>query len=1040
MTELRRGLLVALVCALGSGCSECNAPPGQTYYERNIEPILLQKCAGNTSGCHAANVDDPYAFAAGNFDVTSFANVQKRRDVLTRFGAYPQPLLLVKAIAPETVDASDPGARLQFQYGTDPTDPTGQTPAFHDIEVLHAGGAILQLNSDAYFALQTWLQNGATADGLAPATPAQKGNGTCSDSIPSDFSIATFMSNPNYAAGLASFTANVQPIFNAHGCTSSNCHGAPQSDFYITCGTSPDELAFNFTQAWSFVNNPVDDSPILQVPLAVGAGGRGHTGGDQFAGTDDPDYLAIQSWASTIGTLDFANGDPVKQFFQDNVQPILIARGCSFEACHSPEATNDLKLRSGVQGFFSAVALEKNYELLKDDFTAMEFPDIRRGRAIAKTVLGNDFRLTTVGGISHRGGPVLETPGFAADPLGSALQPPTPPCTDPTAAATPFCIIQQWVDMERAAMPADVSPMDAGDSLPIVYVDRPAGQTAGRLEFDTFQGGADLRTVAITFATDFGRDYTVTGASDTLLTNCGLGASPDIGRPDVKNDGDTVAFAGRPSAAMPWRIYTVSIATKACAQVDTATPAGMIHDFDPAWSPDGTYLAFASTRGKGGSGPVETRVQPRPQSDIWRMELPSGAPEQMTVLSNSEVNPHFIREGRMVMSTEKASDGFYQVSGRRINWDLTDYHPLLAQRKDSPYISATDTSLMDTDPSIGYSQATDIREEPDGNYELILSDSQNGIPDLPGGAGALAQFNRSIGPFEALRADNGFLPSVTILGSSTATGYKTTPNSRMVGAAVDGYRAPFTMPDGQIMVSYAAQLLTLAWDLVLVDPTTNAQTSLGIPAVNGAVCDAVLAYKWPARTTYENRRQLVFGGNADPTDPTHATLYMPDAPMVFTLLTGNLRRGRPVDAFRAATQLAVYSEGMCPAGACSRTTDGIYQSRMLLGKAPLQSDGSVRVKLPAQTGLVFELQDGGGNPISTMREEHQLGPGETVSMGVAETTTNASGQTVQMFDAVCGGCHGSVSGQELDIAVTADALTGASSSVSQTMSPVQVGN
>jgi len=63
---LRRGILAAVV-ALGA-CS--SAPPGRTYYQRNIEPILLQKCAGNTSGCHAANVDDPYQFAAGNFDVT----------------------------------------------------------------------------------------------------------------------------------------------------------------------------------------------------------------------------------------------------------------------------------------------------------------------------------------------------------------------------------------------------------------------------------------------------------------------------------------------------------------------------------------------------------------------------------------------------------------------------------------------------------------------------------------------------------------------------------------------------------------------------------------------------------------------------------------------------------------------------------------------------------------------------------------------------------------------------------------------------------
>jgi hypothetical protein len=39
---------------------------------------------------------------------------------------------------------------------------------------------------------------------------------------------------------------------------------------------------------------------------------------------------------------------------------------------------------------------------------------------------------------------------------------------------------------------------------------------------------------------------------------------------------------------------------------------------------------------------------------------------------------------------------------------------------------------------------------------------------------------------------------------------------------------------------------------------------------------------------------------------------------------------------------------------------------------------------------------------------------------------------------VCGGCHGSVSGVELEIAVDADALTGASVSKSRDSGPVSV--
>jgi hypothetical protein len=151
--------------------------------------------------------------------------------------------------------------------------------------------------------------------------------------------------------------------------------------------------------------------------------------------------------------------------------------------------------------------------------------------------------------------------------------------------------------------------------------------------------------------------------------------------------------------------------------------------------------------------------------------------------------------------------------------------------------------------------------------------------------------------------------------------------------------------------------------------------------------------------------------------------------MLFTVLTGNLRRGRPVDAFRPAKFLAVYSEGMCPAANCSAGSNGIFEQRALLGEAPLADDGSVRVKLPAETGIVFELRDGDHKPIVTMGEEHQLGPGEHISMGVSQA----------LFDVVCAGCHGSVSGHELDVGVSPDALTGASQSMTATADPMSVG-
>src|SRR6185295_12600607 len=155
----------------------------------NIEPILTQKCAGNTSGCHSTNAGDPFQFAAGNLDVTSFENVQKRRDLLAPFGAYSYPLLLIKAVAPSMPNPTDPN-KLYVQYGD----------KFVPIDVLHAGAGVIDVGSPAYITLQTWLENGATENGLKPPTPPQTGNGNCSTAVPSGFNAAMYTSNASFGA------------------------------------------------------------------------------------------------------------------------------------------------------------------------------------------------------------------------------------------------------------------------------------------------------------------------------------------------------------------------------------------------------------------------------------------------------------------------------------------------------------------------------------------------------------------------------------------------------------------------------------------------------------------------------------------------------------------------------------------------------------------------------------------------------------------------------------------------------------------------
>lgn len=980
---MRRLLVVVLLAAAACGG---DPPPGRTYYQRNIEPILVQSCAGNTSGCHATNPDDPSQVAAGNFDVTSFDNVQKRRDLLRPFGPYQVPLLLVKSVAPGELD-------LAYR------------DRFLDVDVLHVGGPILQVGSDAYLTLLSWTENGATANGLLPPSPPRPGTGPCTPDVPAGFDPAPFTGHPQFPE----FSTVIMPILS--GCNSGSCHGAPQSDFFLTCGVNETQLAFNFAQTWAFVDDPVDESQFLRVPLARGAGGGPHTGGDQLTSRDDAAYRLLENFAAAVGPRTYGVGDAGRTFFADHVQPMLLTRGCAFEACHSPGASNDLKLRSGSQGFFSPVSLERNYHVLKHEFMAMELPDVRRGRAVAKTILDVD------GGIAHRGGPVMG----AGD--ASVCGPFDPQAEDPR----PICVMQEWLRIERAAMIArgEIDPLGAGSTVPLVFVDRAATHVADPLQFDTYQPGSDLRVADV----DLGANGRITGAgaSVSLLGGCGVTtATADVRGPDVRHDGVTIAFAMRTSASDPLGIWTVNVDGTNCQRITPAEPDrnGLeLHHFDPAWSPDGESIVYASTRGSDAVGPTVSRKRFLPQSDLWRMRRDGSMREQLTYLTGSELNPQMMREGRITMTTEKVSGDLYQLAGRRMNWDSTDYHPLLAQRAVSKYADPADPAA--TRPSVGYAQATDIREDRNGNFLAIFSDV-----GARGGAGALAVFNRSIGPFEVGRraTDPGFLESVRMVDPA-ATG--------RVGSATQGaYRNPTGSTDGRIIVSYAAfsgdlgTATSLDWDVVVIDPVTAQRTVLAGGA--GAQVDAVLAIKQPAHAPYFNRRQLVFGGRAD-RDATggRAILHFPDAPMVFTLLTGNLRRGRPVDDFRRARQLAVYAEAPAPAGTTSGSgPGGIFEQRTLLGRARLaDADGSTKISVPAGVPVVLELQDDAGNPIVNVGEEYQAFAGEMTNIGVSE----------DFFDSVCGGCHGSVTGSELDVTLTPDALTGASESASADDTPQRIG-
>src|SRR5204863_9600020 len=91
-------------------------------------------------------------------------------------------------------------------------------------EIRHAGGKPIQPNSDAFYDLKRWLDNGANRDGIAPAEKPGIGVGLCNTALPpASRRVAVDTSTPGYQT----FVEKVQPFLLA-SCAYGTCHSPPQ--------------------------------------------------------------------------------------------------------------------------------------------------------------------------------------------------------------------------------------------------------------------------------------------------------------------------------------------------------------------------------------------------------------------------------------------------------------------------------------------------------------------------------------------------------------------------------------------------------------------------------------------------------------------------------------------------------------------------------------------------------------------------------------------------------------------------------------------
>jgi hypothetical protein len=312
------------------------------------------------------------------------------------------------------------------------------------------------------------------------------------------------------------------------------------------------------------------------------------------------------------------------------------------------------------------------------------------------------------------------------------------------------------------------------------------------------------------------------------------------------------------------------------------------------------------------------------------------------------------------------------------------------------------------------------------NFALVAAEL-----DAVDGGGSIMIVNRSVGPDQNDRdpEDRAYIHSVT-----AALRGALAPESGV-------FRSPAALPSGRILASCALSASDPAagphhFDLCELDPTAvDRAPRLLYRDANAVVVEAAPIWVRAPRAVFQSRPDEPNGSTRVEAGQSDAIVHITDFPLLSTLLFANTRTGRPIP--ETVKGIAIYESRPPPNSARSfaelssgRTSDSLgelFEDLRPLGQAPLAEDGSVRVRLPGGVPIELAVLGAGAQALEfdngapfqgpiRQREELQFYPGERAKQSMPR----------RLFNGVCAGCHGSITGRELDIVVNVDVLGSAS--------------
>ena len=541
----------------------------------------------------------------------------------------------------------------------------------------------------------------------------------------------------------------------------------------------------------------------------------------------------------------------------------------------------------------------------------------------------------------------------------------------------------------------NISP---AESFPILYVKRSVNSLAEPIDPSNFVAGGDL----------YWRDAASASAEETNLTKSITGGNGDVSSPEISYDGKTVVFSMRRSTDVGWNIWTMDVASR---QFNQVTADDAYNDLHPHFLVDGRIVFSSDQQEKSRQLLINNNIEAfsyldpkgRHQASLLHVMNADGS-------SVKQISFHVGHDSHVgLLSSGKLMFNRWESSGQRNHFPLITMNPdgtkmetlYGAYSKGNSFLNARELpngKLVAIHAPVagthggGALVEIDVQQYGDMN-DRVRSPVPGSVPlkqislntiNIEAG---VSQYGRFKSPYPIFDNTNRILVSWSASNKTDISDIQTSTTKTVEGNPSYGVYIMDLSSGSMTPVVIAGDGL-IAYDAIAVQsraaPTQIDDAFSGIGGSLDAALETAGEGIVHVRSVYDTDINDLMGQSMMvgtelisqiPANPDDTRTTVADIAAIKDLSNINYRtvEDRPARFVRVTKPVAV------PEGA-GQDLVGEAGSVMqqILGYSEVEPDGSVLVKVPADTPVAISVLDANGRAITNHTSWFQVRPGEVL--------------------------------------------------------------